>query len=72
MYQQFNIQQFYVLPTECIYVLVVILTVNSDKLHKNITLQVSVIQICTVSQYYDKTVCSALCNTKPRLQQDIL
>ena len=30
MYQQFNIQQFYVLPTRCIYVFCVDLRTNSD------------------------------------------
>jgi len=30
MYRQFNIQQFYVLPTQCIYVFCVHLKTNSD------------------------------------------
>ena len=30
MYRQFNIQQFYVLPTHCIYVFCVDLRTNSD------------------------------------------
>jgi hypothetical protein len=30
MYHQFNIQQFYVLPTECIYVFCVDLRINRD------------------------------------------
>ena len=30
MYRQFNVQQFYVLPTQCIYVLYVDLRTNSD------------------------------------------
>jgi hypothetical protein len=30
MYHQFNIQQFYVLPTQCIYVLCVDLRTSSD------------------------------------------
>jgi len=30
MYSQFNIQQFYVLPTQCIYVFCVDLRTNSD------------------------------------------
>ena len=30
MYHQFNIQQFYVLPTHCIYVFCVDLRTNSD------------------------------------------
>jgi len=30
MYHQFNIQQFYVLPTQCIYVFCVDLRTNSD------------------------------------------
>ena len=30
MYRQFNIQQFYVLPTQCIYVFCVDLRTNSD------------------------------------------
>ena len=30
MYRQFNIQQFYVLPTRCIYVFCVDLRTNSD------------------------------------------
>ena len=32
MYHQFNIQQFYVLPTQCIYVFCVDLRTNSDYL----------------------------------------
>jgi hypothetical protein len=30
MYRQFNIQQFYVLPTQCVYVFCVDLRTNSD------------------------------------------
>jgi len=30
MYHQFNIQQFYILPTQCIYVFCVDLRTNSD------------------------------------------
>ena len=30
IYRQFNIQQFYVLPTQCIYVFCVDLRTNSD------------------------------------------
>ena len=30
MYHQFNIQQFYVLPTQCVYVFCVDLRTNSD------------------------------------------
>ena len=30
MYRQFNIQQFYVLPTHCVYVFCVDLRTNSD------------------------------------------
>ena len=30
MYHQFNIKQFYVLPTQCIYVFCVDLRINSD------------------------------------------
>ena len=30
MYRQFNIQQFYVLPTQCVYVFCVDLRANSD------------------------------------------
>ena len=30
MYRQFNIKQFYVLPTQCIYVFCVDLRTNSD------------------------------------------
>jgi hypothetical protein len=30
MYRQFNIQQFYVLPTQCIYVFCVDLRTNND------------------------------------------
>ena len=33
MYRQFNIQQFYVLPTQCIYVFCVDLRTNSDSLY---------------------------------------
>ena len=33
MYQQFNIQQFYVLPTQCIYVFCVDLRTNGDLCH---------------------------------------
>jgi len=30
MYRQFNIQQFYILPTQCIYVFCMDLRTNSD------------------------------------------
>jgi len=33
MYHQFNILQFYVLPTQCIYVFCVDLRTNSDYFH---------------------------------------
>ena len=33
MYQQFNIQQLYVLPTHCIYVFYIYLRTNSDMCH---------------------------------------
>ena len=33
MHQQFNIQQFYVLPTQCIYVFCIYLRTNSDLCH---------------------------------------
>jgi len=33
MYRQFNIQQFYVLLTQCIYVFYVDLRTNSDYFH---------------------------------------
>jgi len=33
MYRQFNIRQFYVLPTQCIYVFCVDLRTNSDYFH---------------------------------------
>ena len=33
MYRQFNIQQFYVLPTQCIYVFCIYLRTNSDLCH---------------------------------------
>jgi len=33
MYHQFNIQQFFVLPTQCIYVFCVDLRTNSDGKH---------------------------------------
>jgi hypothetical protein len=36
MYRQFNIQQFYVLPTQCIYVLCVDLRTNGDYFHSYI------------------------------------
>jgi len=33
MYHHFNVQQFYVLPTQCIYVFCVDLRTNSDYFH---------------------------------------
>jgi hypothetical protein len=33
MYRQFNIQQFHVLPTHCIYVFCIYLRTNSDLCH---------------------------------------
>ena len=33
MYHQFNIQQLYVLPTQCIYVFCIYLRTNSDLCH---------------------------------------
>ena len=33
MYHQFDIQQFYVLPTQCVYVLSIYLRTNSDLCH---------------------------------------
>ena len=33
MYQQFNIQQLYALPTHCIYVFCIYLRTNSDLCH---------------------------------------
>jgi len=33
MYHQFNIQQFYFLPTQCIYVFCIYLVTNSDLWH---------------------------------------
>jgi len=57
MYHQFNIQQFYVLPTHCIYVFCVDLRSNSDyfpiqhKLtgfyNRDLTLHSPVVTICT-------------------------
>ena len=40
MYHQFNIQQFYVLPTQCIYVFCVDLRTNSDISLQSINLRV--------------------------------
>jgi len=37
MYHQFKIQQFYVLPTQCIYVLCVDLRTNSDNFCTELT-----------------------------------
>jgi len=39
MYRQFNIQQLYVLPTQCIYVFCVDLRTNSDYLLPSETAQ---------------------------------
>ena len=59
MYRQFNIQQFYVLPTHCIYVFCVDLRTNSDYFpiqhslaglyNRDLTLYSPVVTICTAS-----------------------
>ena len=46
MYHQFNIQQFYVLPTQCIYVFCVDLRTNSDYSLYCIKLLVCIINLC--------------------------
>ena len=57
MYHQFNIQQFYVLPTQCIYVFCVDLRRNNDYFpiqywltgfyNRDLTLYSPVVTICT-------------------------
>ena len=68
MYRQFNVQEFYVLPTHCIYVFCVDLRTNSDYfpiqhfltgLHnRDLTLQSPVVTICTASlTFYNSIFC---------------
>jgi hypothetical protein len=45
VYHQFNIQQFYILPTQCIYVFFVDLRANSNYFLYNINFVVCVTQI---------------------------
>jgi len=57
MYHQFNIKQFYVLPTQCIYVFCVDLRTNSDYFpiqhsmngfyNRDLSLYTPVVTICT-------------------------
>jgi len=59
MYRQFNIQQFYVLPTQCIYAFCMDLRTNSDYFpiqlyltgfyNRDLTLYSPVVTICTTS-----------------------
>ena len=62
MYRQFNIQQFYVLPTQCIYVICVDLRTNSDYFPAQHYLPgvVSVFKCCTV--YHRVGSCQSLTN----------
>ena len=65
MYHQFNIQQFYVLFTQCIYVFCVDLRTNSDyfpiqhKLagfyNRDLTLYIPVVTICTTSLTFNSS-----------------
>ena len=66
MYHQFNIQQFYVLPTHCIYVFCVDLRTNSDYFptqqwvfyNRDLTLYRPVVTICTASlTFKNSTFC---------------
>jgi len=68
MYRQFNIQQFYVLPIQCIYVFCVDLRSNSDLCHlqhkligfynTDLTLYSPVVTICTTSlAFNNSTLC---------------
>ena len=68
MYRQFNIQQFYVLPTQCIYVFCVDLRTNSDYFpiqhyltgfyNRDLTLYSPVVTICTASlTFSNSTFC---------------
>jgi len=68
MYRQFNIQQFYVLPTQCIYVFCVDLRTNSDYspiqhqltgfYNRGLTLYSSLVIICTASlTFSNSTFC---------------
>jgi hypothetical protein len=55
MYRQFNIQQFYALPTQCIYVFCVDLSKNS--LLHNIKWMLSVIKMaCVFTARYEVNV----------------
>jgi len=59
MYHQFDIEQFYILPTQCMYVFCVDLRTNSDYLsiqhyltgfyNRDLTLHSPVVTICTTS-----------------------
>ena len=65
MYRQFNIQQFYVLPTHCIYVFCLDLRTNSDLCHlqykligfynRDLTLYSPVVTICTTSLTFNNS-----------------
>jgi len=72
MYHQFNIQQFHVLPTRCIYVFCVDLRTNSHYFpiqhyltgfyHRNLTLYSPVVTICTTSlTFNNSTICPHSC-----------
>ena len=66
MYHQFNSQQFYFLPTQCVYVFCVALRTNSDYFpiqHKlagfykqNLTLYGPVVTICTTSLTFNNSM----------------
>jgi hypothetical protein len=62
MYRQFNIQQFYVLPTHCIcvYLRTVIISLYSIKrtgfYNKDLTLYSPVVTICTASLTFNNSM----------------
>ena len=65
MYHQFNIQQFYVLPTQCIYGFCVALRTNryyfpiqhqlTGLYNRNLTIYSSVVNICTTSLTFNNS-----------------
>ena len=65
MYRQFNIQQFYVLPTQCVYVFCVDLRTNSDYFpiqheltgfyNRDLTLCIPVVNIYTASLTFNNS-----------------
>ena len=72
MYRQFNTQQFYVLPTQCLYVFCVDLRTNSDYFpiqpqltgfyNIDLTLYSPVATLCTASLTFNNSTFCPHCN----------